>query len=131
LDERQLAYLTEVGHRDHEALLAIDPRTGSCAGVARFVRVGADVAEPAIVVADHWQRLGLGTALLEQLAARVREEGVTRFSAVLLAGNRDAIGLFENLGERGASRRAASCGSTSGCPAPGCASCCARRPPRY
>ena len=26
-------------------------------------------------------------------------EGVTRFSAVLLAENRDAIGLFENLGD--------------------------------
>jgi len=72
LDERQLVYLTEVDRHDHEALLAIDPRSGSCAGVARFVRVAADVAEPAIVVADRWQRLGLGTALLEQLAARAR-----------------------------------------------------------
>jgi GNAT superfamily N-acetyltransferase len=57
------------------------------------------MTEPAIVVADYWQRLGLGTALLEQLTARAREEGVTCFSAVLLAENRDAIGLFENLGD--------------------------------
>jgi hypothetical protein len=41
LDERQLAYLTEVDHHDHQALVAIDARTGTCAGVARFVRVGA------------------------------------------------------------------------------------------
>jgi hypothetical protein len=42
-------------------------------------------------------------------------EGVTRFSAVLLAENRDAIGLFENLsdakceqsGQRAAGRRRA------------------------
>lgn len=84
LDERQLTYLTEVDDHDHEALLAIDPRSGNCSGVARFVRVAAGVAEPAIVVADPWQRLGLGTALLEQLAARARDEGITRFSAVVL-----------------------------------------------
>lgn len=35
LDERQLAYLTEVDHHDHEALLAIDARSGNCSGVAR------------------------------------------------------------------------------------------------
>lgn len=78
LDERQLTYLTEVDDHDHEALLAIDPRSGNCSGVARFVRVAAGVAEPAIVVADPWQRLGRGAALLE---------------------NRDAISLFETLGD--------------------------------
>jgi GNAT superfamily N-acetyltransferase len=99
LDERQLGYLTEVDHHDHEALLAIDTRSGCCAGVARFARVAADVAEPAVVVVDRWQRLGLGTALLERLAERAREEGVTRFAAVVLAENRDAISLVRNLGD--------------------------------
>ena len=42
LDDRQLAYLTNVDHHDHEALVAIDASSGSCAGVARFVRVAGE-----------------------------------------------------------------------------------------
>jgi GNAT superfamily N-acetyltransferase len=99
LDRRQLTYLTEVDHHDHEALLAIDVHTGTCTGVARFVRVGAEVAEPAVAVVDRWQRRGLGTELVERLAERARAEGITRFSAVVLAENRDAIRLVETLGE--------------------------------
>jgi GNAT superfamily N-acetyltransferase len=98
LGARQLAYLTEVDHHDHEALVAIELRSGSCA-VARFVRVADDVAEPAVVVIDRWQRLGLGTALLELLAEHARAERIMRFSGVVLAENRDAIGLFEQLGD--------------------------------
>ncbi|MBV9802206.1 MAG: GNAT family N-acetyltransferase [Solirubrobacterales bacterium] len=98
LDAPQLAYLTEVDHHDHEALLAIDMDTGSCSGVARFVRIGDDVAEAAVVVVDRYQRRGLGTELLERLATRARQEGVTRFYAVVLAENREAVALLENLG---------------------------------
>ena len=73
LDAEQLAYLTELDHHDHEALLALDARDGACVGVARFVRVAPAVAEPAVVVADQWQHRGLGTALLERLADPTRE----------------------------------------------------------
>jgi hypothetical protein len=45
-----------VDHHDHEALLAIDVRSGSCAGVSRFVRATDEVAETAVVVVDRWQR---------------------------------------------------------------------------
>ena len=38
LSSSQLAYLTEVDHRDHEALLAIDEASGRAVGVARYVR---------------------------------------------------------------------------------------------
>ena len=38
LSETELRYLTEVDHHDHEALVAIDSRTGQCVGVARYVR---------------------------------------------------------------------------------------------
>ncbi len=94
----QLAYLTELDHHDHEALLALDVPDGACVGVARFVRVAPEVAEPAVVVAEQWQHRGLGTALLERLADRARAEGITRFSAIVLAQNRDAIRLLERLG---------------------------------
>jgi RimJ/RimL family protein N-acetyltransferase len=99
LDPERLAYLTELDHHDHEALLALDAPDGACVGVARFVRVAPEVAEPAVVVADQWQHRGLGTALLERLAHRARAEGITRFSAIVLAQNRDAIRLLERLGD--------------------------------
>jgi len=70
LGARQLADLTEVDHHDDEALVAIDIRSGSCVGVARFVRSGDEVAEPAVVVVDRWQRRGLGTALAFLAPAR-------------------------------------------------------------
>ena len=98
LDAEHLAYLTDVDHHDHEALVALDACSGSCAGVARYVRVAPEVAEPAIVVGDRWQGLGLGTKLLEELADRARTEGVTRFAGVVLAENQDAIRLLERLG---------------------------------
>ena len=98
LDDARLAYLTNIDHHDHEALLAIDASGGSCAGVARFVRVAHDAAEPAVAVGDRWQRLGLGMALLERLTERARAEGVTHFTGVVLAENQDVIGLLERPG---------------------------------
>jgi RimJ/RimL family protein N-acetyltransferase/nucleotide-binding universal stress UspA family protein len=99
LSEQQLDYLTQVDHHDHEALVAIEESTGEGIGVARFVRVADDVAEPAIVVADEWQRRGVAGHLLDALADRAREEGVRRFVAPVLAQNTAAIEAFERLGE--------------------------------
>ena len=98
LSDRDLDYLTQVDHHDHEALVAVDARTGDGIGVARYVRTGARVAEPAIVVADDWQGRGVGGLLLDALAARATEEGVRRFDAPVLATNHEAIALLERLG---------------------------------
>ena len=97
LSERDLAYLTEIDHHDHEALAAIESATG-IVGVARFVRTEPERAEASIAVVDEWQHRGVGTGLLDRLAARAREEGVTHFVALVLAENRDALDLFEGLG---------------------------------
>jgi RimJ/RimL family protein N-acetyltransferase len=98
LSDRHLDYLTQVDHRDHEALVAIDRDSGDVVGVARFVRTAADEAEPAIVVADDWQGRGLGTTLVDRLADRAREERIERFRAPVLAGNAAAIELLSGLG---------------------------------
>ncbi|MGA8338897.1 MAG: GNAT family N-acetyltransferase, partial [Solirubrobacteraceae bacterium] len=97
LGDDQLAYLTDVDHHDHEALLALADEDDAV-GVARFVRVSDGVAECAIVVADDWQNRGLGGQLLERLVERAREEGVDRFTALVLAENTDARRLLERLG---------------------------------
>jgi GNAT superfamily N-acetyltransferase len=99
LSERQLDYLTDVDHRDHEALVALAEDTGDLVAVARYVRTHPDVAEPAIVVADDWQGRGLARQLLDMLADRAREEGVEFFVAPVLAENRAALRLFEQLGD--------------------------------
>ena len=99
LSERDLDYLTRVDHHDHEALVAIEEGTGEGVGVARYVRTGPDVAEPAIVVADDWQGRGAATRLLDALVERAQEEGIRRFEAPVLAYNADAIHVLEALGK--------------------------------
>jgi GNAT superfamily N-acetyltransferase len=101
LTTRELDYLTEVDHHDHEALVALDPRTGEGVGVARFVRSQTDPgeAELAVAVIDDWQRQGVGTRLVTALAERAREEGVTSFTALVLADNELMLNLLEEIGD--------------------------------
>jgi GNAT superfamily N-acetyltransferase len=100
LSDGDLAYLTEVDHHDHEALIAFNAaEPGEEAGVARFVRVDGDaVAEAAVTVMDDWQGRGLGTALCNLLAERAREEGIVRFQALLLATNTQMQDVLASLG---------------------------------
>ncbi len=93
--------MDEVDHSDHEAIVAIDPISGLLLGIARYIRSKDDheTAEVAVTVADDWQRRGLGRALLDRLTYRARQEGVRRFSALVLGENQPALGLFSDLGE--------------------------------
>jgi GNAT superfamily N-acetyltransferase len=110
LSERDLAYLTEVDHHDHEALIGFDAATREPVGVARYIRSDAPTeAEVAVTVVDDWQGRGVATALLERLTARAHEEGITHFLALVLTENRDAIELFDHMApDRSPPRRSAS-----------------------
>jgi RimJ/RimL family protein N-acetyltransferase len=100
LSARDLRYLTAVDGRSHEALGAVDPRTGRGVGVARFVRLGPDseVAEVAVTVVDDWQRRGLGTILLEQLTERARAQGIRRYTALVSDENEAVVALLAGIG---------------------------------
>jgi len=100
LTAKQLAYLTEIDHRDHEALVAVEPSSRNGLGVARYVRSRErpDEAEVAVAVADDWQRRGLGTLLLRHLAARARAEGITSFTGLVLAENAPMRHVLDTLG---------------------------------
>ncbi len=99
LSPSQLQYLTDVDHHDHEALVAFDPASNNGIGVARFVRLADGTsAEAAVTVADEWQGRGLGVGLCNLLAERAREEGVTKFTAMLLAGNDQMHDVLATLG---------------------------------
>ncbi len=55
-------------------------------------------AEAAFVVADELQGHGLGTRLLEQLAARAASVGIERFVAEVMADNTQMLSVFTNAG---------------------------------
>jgi GNAT superfamily N-acetyltransferase len=61
-------------------------------------------AEVTYVVADAWQRRGVGSALIDRLAARAREAGVERFIVATLAVDAPARRLLtrvaDPIGER-------------------------------
>jgi RimJ/RimL family protein N-acetyltransferase len=98
----QLAYLTEVDHVDHEAIVAIDldrPEDPGI-GVARFIRdpFEREIAEAAVTVADRYHGQGAGTLLLGALAARAREENIGGFRHYVLARNEAMLEVFDHLG---------------------------------
>jgi GNAT superfamily N-acetyltransferase len=100
LTERDLDLLCDVDHHDREALVAVDPLTGSWTAVVRY---GAFPGEPGAVdvaatVADEWQGRGLGTALLARLADRAREEGHLALRATVAADNRPCLRMLRRLG---------------------------------
>src|SRR4051794_21665551 len=67
--------------------------------VGRYEGVpGSDVAEVAFVVQDDQQGRGIGSVLLEHLAAAGQERGITRFEADVLTGNRSMLGVFLDAG---------------------------------
>jgi RimJ/RimL family protein N-acetyltransferase len=103
LTEQMISYLTDIDHQDHEALVAVPPGVGgTIVGGARFIRDPAhpDAAEVAVVVADSWQRRGMGTLLLRRLARRAGEVGIHSVTGDILAENHPTMKLARRVGAR-------------------------------
>ena len=67
--------------------------------IGNYVRLrDPALAESAFAVADSEQGRGIGTRLLERLAARAAEVGIARFVAEVLPENRSMLGVFEKAG---------------------------------
>jgi len=100
LSAAELRYFTDLDHRDHEALGALDQADGRGVGVARYVRDAKDprAAEVAVTIVDDWQGRGLGTELLARLSDRARQAGICRFTATVAYGNAPMTGLLQNMG---------------------------------
>ncbi len=70
-------------------------------GVGRLSKVrGTGEAEFALLISDSFQRLGLGTALLERLIQIGRDEGVARIIGTILPENVGMRRICEKLGFR-------------------------------
>ena len=93
----EVEHFTHVDYRDRVALVAfID---GALVAVGRYERLpGTSSAEVAFVVADRYQGRGLGTVLLERLAAAGRCCQLDRFVAEVLVGNRRMLEVFRDAG---------------------------------
>jgi GNAT superfamily N-acetyltransferase len=100
LSTDELSFFTEIDHRDHDAIGAIDPVSGDGLGVARAVVVPGrpEVAEAAVAVIDAWQGRGLGGVLLKRLTDRAIAHGIGCFTATLFTTNTSMLRLFERLG---------------------------------
>ncbi len=97
LSERDVDRLTQVDYVDRMALIAL--RGDDLIGVARYDRWRhLSEAEVAFFVDDANHGRGLATVLLEHLAVRAREVGLTAFTASVLPGNRKMMGVFTAAG---------------------------------
>jgi GNAT superfamily N-acetyltransferase len=90
--------LLNIDHCQREGLVAID--ADGIAGVVRYAPFGPGAHEVAIVVADDWQRKGLGTMLMTRLAHIARARGIVRFHATMLADNRGARIFLQHFSPR-------------------------------
>lgn len=97
LPDRDLERFTHVDHQDRVALVAVT-EDEAIIGVARYDRVAPDEAEVAFNIADAHHGRGLGSVLLEHLAAAARERGVRRFVADVLPQNGRMIAVFREAG---------------------------------
>jgi GNAT superfamily N-acetyltransferase len=94
----QVSELTEADHASREVMAAVDAVTGEGVGVAHYAREGR-VAHFAITVLDGWQGRGVGTALLERLAARARASGVETFVGRTIVGDAAARALLAHCAD--------------------------------
>ena len=97
IPERDLKNFVEVDHHDRVALVLWLGR--EIIAIGRYVRLGqSGAAEVAFVVRDDHQGRGLGSILLEHLAAAARECGLTRFVAEVLTENHQMVRVFRDAG---------------------------------
>jgi ribosomal protein S18 acetylase RimI-like enzyme len=90
------AVVTRLDHRHNDAVAAVEG--GEIVGLAQYSRgAGSPVADLAIVVADEWQRQGLGTRLVAALAERAAAEGIEGFVIDIQGDNYGALRLLKRV----------------------------------
>jgi acetyltransferase len=97
----ELKRLTRVDFEHEMALIATigTPSREKAIGIARYVvDVHGDECEFAIIIADAWQRLGVGSQLLGDLVRIARGAGLRRIVGSTLATNDAMKGMARKLG---------------------------------
>lgn len=91
-------HLAAIDHDKHEAVGAF--ADGALVGSAHWFRSESDTAsaEISLEVADSHQRHGVGPCLLRALARLAGQQGITRFTATVLAENHAAVAVLRRSG---------------------------------
>lgn len=101
LTPRMLSHFTRVDYDRHMALIAVCGIDGNeiQVGVARYVAAeDRQTCEFAIVIADDWQRKGLGARLMRSLMSSARAAGIRVMHGDVLAGNQRMLQFTARLG---------------------------------
>ena len=96
LSDKDVARFTQVDYDWRVALVATVRE--DIIGIARFDRLDKTTAEVAFHISDAHQGRGVGSVLLEHLAAIGHEVGVTKFVADVLPQNHKMIQVFTDAG---------------------------------
>ncbi len=97
LSEAELDHFTIVDYQDRMAFVAV--QGSELIAVARYETwPDKPVAEVAFFVHDDHQGKGLGTLMLEYLAAAGRQQGLDGFTATVLPENYRMLGVFRSAG---------------------------------
>lgn len=94
-DLASAAHLAAINDTKHYGLVAHD-EAGALVGHALYVQLDPRHAEVAVEVADHLQGHGLGTLLIEHLAAAAEQRGITHFVAEVLSENHAMLDVFRD-----------------------------------
>jgi acetyltransferase len=100
-NERDLVRLLDLDYYDRLAVAALAESTAGpeIVGVARYARLdNSRSAECAIVVADAWQGLGLGSELMRTLAGAARERDIDDLEGTALAENQRIVDWARRFG---------------------------------
>jgi acetyltransferase len=89
--DREMALLAAIGQQGREVEI----------GIARYVtNPDGESCEFALVVADAWQRQGIGHKLMQSLMEVARQKGLRRMQGEVLASNEKMLALVGGLGFR-------------------------------
>lgn len=97
LSDKELTRFTTVDHNDRVAFVLFCD--GEMIGIGRYDRGHVpEEAEVAFMISDAHQGRGIGSILLEHLAAAAHERGIERFTAEVLPQNRKMLNVFADAG---------------------------------
>jgi len=97
ITEKEAARFLDIDFANHVALVALAEEKGEQAiiGACRYIVIDPGRAEAAFGVIDEYQGQGVGAALMRELAAIARSEGLRELTAEVLAGNSAMLKVFE------------------------------------
>ncbi|WP_329133592.1 GNAT family N-acetyltransferase [Streptomyces sp. NBC_01476] len=88
---------------EHDAVVAYRPGRTDLLGLASLATpsdAGPGIGELGVLVADDWQRQGVGTAMIDLLLSRARDRGLERVAATVLPSRSKLLAALTRRLER-------------------------------